>query len=310
MPEATSMQDFARYARRARLPAHGQTHLNFLKEHIMPEPISNEALYQILGSASAPQVVDVRRAAAYEASTRVLPAAMRGAPEEIATWSARLSRARPVVAYCVHGHEVSQDAARALQGMGFHAQHLEGGIEQWIAAGRPTIARRGEFNVPGTSRWITRERPKIDRLACPWLVRRFIDPQAQFFYVPAAQVRAQAITLQAQPYDIADTTFSHVGAQCSFDAFLAQFDLRDPALDKLAGIVRAADTDTLEQAPQAAGLLAISIGLCTNIADDHALLESAMPIYDALYTWCKSAHTEKHNWPYPINPPSPQKLAA
>jgi hypothetical protein len=116
--------------------------------------------------------------------------------------------------------------------------------------------------------------------------------------VPATEVRTQAVALKAQPYDISDTLFSHDGPLCSFDAFLKHFALHDPVLDALADIVRAADTGTLELAPQAHGLLAISLGLCANIEDDNALLEAAMPVYDALYRWCKTARGETHNWPF------------
>ena len=152
-------------------------------------------------------------------------------------------------------------------------------------------------------RWVTRERPKIDRLACPWLVRRFIDPRASFFYTPAHQVRAESQALRAEPYDIADVTFSHRGPRCSFDAFLDEFDLHDPVIDQVATIVRAADTGELGQAREAPGLLAISLGLCANVRDDIVLLEQAMPVYDALYAWCKTARNETHSWPQKVATP-------
>jgi hypothetical protein len=147
-------------------------------------------------------------------------------------------------------------------------------------------------------KWVTRERPKIDRLACPWLIRRFIDKEAVFRYVPANQVRAAAAAEGAIPYDIPDVELGHVGEQCSFDAFIRKYRLDDPALARLADIVRAADTDRLDRSPQAPGLLAITLGLGANIKDDLALLEAAMPIYDALYTWCGSLTGERHGW-YP-----------
>ena len=153
--------------------------------------------------------------------------------------------------------------------------------------------------VPATagepSRWITRERPKIDRIACPWLIRRFIDPQATFLYVPADQVSRRAAAEAAIPYDVPDVRFSHRDDACSFDAFIADFDLRDPALDALAAIVRGADTGRLDLTPQSAGLLAISLGLSVNYNDDHAMLEQGMIVYDALYAWIKSAGNEVHN---------------
>jgi len=147
-------------------------------------------------------------------------------------------------------------------------------------------------------KWITRERPKIDRIACPWLIRRFIDPKAEFLYVPAAKVMSEAERLEAIPYDVPGVELTHNGPLCSFDAILKKYGLNDPALDRLAGIVRAADTDTLSKSPQAAGLLAISLGLSANIPDDHAMLAVGMTLYDALYTWCKHLEHERHAW-YP-----------
>ena len=135
-------------------------------------------------------------------------------------------------------------------------------------------------------KWITRERPKIDRIACPWLVARFIDPQAEFLYVPAANVMGVAAATGAVPYDVPGVEFGHHGDRCSFDAFLDRFRLDDPALAKLAGIVRAADCDRLADAPEAAGLLAISRGLSLNFSDDHEMLRQGMVVYDALYAWC------------------------
>jgi hypothetical protein len=144
--------------------------------------------------------------------------------------------------------------------------------------------------------WVTREHPKIDRLACPWLIKRFIDAHAEIRYVPAAQVLAVAAAEGAIAFDVPGVELSHAGALCSFDAFIGKYHLEDAALAKLAEIVRAADTDTLDRSPQAPGLLAISLGLCANIADDQELLTAALPIYDALYTWCRSLTGERHGW--------------
>jgi hypothetical protein len=145
------------------------------------------------------------------------------------------------------------------------------------------------------SKWVTRERPKIDRIACPWLIRRFIDPRAEFLYVPSAQVRAVAKAEQAIPYDVPDVQFSHRGELCSFDAFLADFAIDDPALAELALIVRGADTGRPELTPQSPGLLAISRGLSVNYPDDHAMLEHGMIVYDALYAWIRTARAETDN---------------
>jgi hypothetical protein len=146
-------------------------------------------------------------------------------------------------------------------------------------------------------KWVTRERPKIDRIACPWLIRRFIEEDAEFLYVPTERVFEIAAATGAVPYDIPGAEpYSHDGELCSFDAFLKQHDLDDPALQRLAAIVRGADTARLDLAPQAAGLLAISLGLSANYRDDHAMLEQGMVVYDALYAWCKDRQDETHNW--------------
>jgi hypothetical protein len=146
-------------------------------------------------------------------------------------------------------------------------------------------------------KWVTRLRPKIDRIACPWLIQRFIDPEAEFLYVPAAQVLAVARARAAEPYDIPGVELSHVGDLCSFDAFLAKYRLADPALQQLALIVRGADTSRLDLTPQSAGLYAVSLGLSQLFADDHQMLRHGMVLYDALYAWCRSCQGESHAWP-------------
>ncbi|MBT9456121.1 MAG: chromate resistance protein [Burkholderiaceae bacterium] len=146
-------------------------------------------------------------------------------------------------------------------------------------------------------KWITRERPKIDRIACPWLIARFIDREPEFLYVPAAEVVAQAQRLGAVPYDIPGVEMSHVGELCSFDAFLAKYALDEPALRQLALIVRGADTSRLDLTPQSAGLYAISLGLSQQFSDDHEMLAHGLVMYDALYAWCLSCQGETHQWP-------------
>ncbi|MGE8175837.1 chromate resistance protein ChrB domain-containing protein [Pseudomonas fluorescens] len=146
-------------------------------------------------------------------------------------------------------------------------------------------------------RWITRERPKIDRIACPWLITRFIDPQAEFLYVSSRDVLQLAAEKDATPYDIPGVELSHVGELCSFDAFLKKYQLSDPALQHLAKIVRGADTSRLDLTPQSAGLYAISLGLSQRFADDQEMLSHGLIMYDALYAWCKACQGETHNWP-------------
>ena len=260
--------------------------------------IDSRSLYATLGSSAAPVILDVRRAVAFDADPHVIAAALR--PDgDLAAFAARVAPGKAVVAYCVKGHEVGQDAARTLAAAGFRSTYLEGGIEAWRAAGLPTIKRRPDWRVPGGSRWITRERPKIDRIACPWLIRRFIDPTATFDYVPTARVLSDAAALNAVPYDLPGAVVTHRGERCSFDALIEDFGLRDAALDRLAEIVRGADTDRLDLAPQSAGLLAASLGLSRRFPDDHEMLENAMPLYDGLYAWCRQESEgikETHSW--------------
>lgn len=145
-------------------------------------------------------------------------------------------------------------------------------------------------------KWITRERPKIDRIACPWLILKFVDPKAEFLYVSSDEVMKVAKETGAIPYDVPGVELTHDGPNCSFDAFIKKYQLKDGALDHLAKIVRAADTDTLENSPQAPGLLAITLGLSTIIKDDHQMLEFGKVIYESLYSWCQSSKNERHGW--------------
>lgn len=254
-------------------------------------------LYAQLALPDSPVVLDVRDEAAYLNCPRLIPGALRVDMDEPSHWAPTLPRSRPVLVYCSSGGSRSETLARKLTALGYPADMLDGGFTAWCEGRYPTVKARPELGAPGGSRWITREKPKIDRLACPWLIRRFIDPRAAFFYTPAHQVRREAPVLRAEPYDIADVVFSHRGPRCSFDAFIDEFDLHDDVLDQLAVIVRAADTGELANSREAPGLLAISLGLSTNIRDDIVLLEEAMTVYDALYAWCKKARNETHAWP-------------
>ena len=278
---------------------------------VSPVPsISPSQLRAAQGSARAPLLLDVRREAKFAQSPRLLAGAVRCAPEDVARFAAT-QPVREVVVYCVYGHNVSADATATLRAAGWPAVVLGGGIEggedgvdtpqdiaRWRATAPLTMAKRTELGVAleQPSRWITRERPKIDRIACPWLIRRFIDPRAEFFYVPTAQVFSEAARLNAVAYDIAGAPITHEWERCSFDALIKAFDLHDPALDALADIVRAADTDRLTLVPQAAGLLAVSLGLARLHSDDHAMLAAALPLYDALYAWCRGDRAEVHQW--------------
>jgi hypothetical protein len=183
--------------------------------------------------------------------------------------------------------------AKALDEHGIGARYLEGGIEAWKAKQGALDRKPGG----GDTRWVTRERPKIDRIACPWLIARFVDRDAEFLYVPTKQVRETAQARDAVPYDVPDVHFTHEGDLCSFDAFIKHYRLgADPALERLALIVRGADTAKLELASQAPGLAAVSLGLSRIFPDDHEMLKHGMVLYDALYAWCKEGQDELHTW--------------
>jgi rhodanese-related sulfurtransferase len=250
-----------------------------------PQPsLSPQSLYRALGTAAAPLVIDVRSEPSFAGDDVLIAGAMRRAPENVAAWRGRLPSKRPIVVYCGHGTEVSRGVAAALGEAGHDARYLEGGIAAWREARLPTMRKRGA--APTT--WVTRERPTIDRIACPWLVSRFIDPEANFLYVPSASVRETAARTGATPYDVEGAEFGHHGALCSFDAFIGIYGIVDVALDRLALIVRGADTGRPDLTPQSPGLLALSQGLKLNFTDDHAMLAQGMVVYDALYAWCRA----------------------
>jgi rhodanese-related sulfurtransferase len=257
-----------------------------------PDAISIETLAACQGRTLRPLIIDVRRAERYDEADLVIPGAIRRDPADVGQWWEALELARPIVVYCVHGHEVGRNTAAYLRDRGYPASFLEDGIEGWIAAGKPVAPK-----PPAPSVWVTRERPKIDRIACPWLVRRFIDPDARFLYVPPTEVLKVAAETGATPYDVPGVEFTHVGEHCSFDRFIEKFKLGGAALAKLADIVRGADTGRLDLAAPAAGLFAISLGLSAMIADDQQVLRYGMVVYDALYAWLAGLQTETHGWP-------------
>ena len=262
--------------------------------------ISPSELYARLGTPEAPIVLDVCKCEDYEVEARLVPTARWRDHRRVAEWAPELPHGRQIVTICVRGKKVSQSAAAELRSMGFDAAALEGGNEAWQATGLPTVAKHLGIGNPaaGPSRWVTRTRPKIDRIACPWLIARFIDPLARFFFVEPAEVVAASRELDAIPYDVDGVVLTHRGERASFDAFLDDFGIRDPALDRLATIIRGADTARIELAPEAAGLLAISLGISQlSGPDDHRALEQGFAVYDALYAWARFASDETHNWP-------------
>eukprot|EP00808_Paulinella_micropora_P006059 g3538.t1 len=260
----------------------------------MSASISFKQLQSAITSGHRPLLIDVRRPPAFRAASDMAAGALRRDPFAVSSWAKQLPQASSVVVYCARGHEVSQNAAQALREAGIAARFLEGGLEEgWKAAGGELTSKPKE----AATRWVTRERPKIDRIACPWLVARFVDPEAEFLYVPPKEVLRAAKEKEAIPYDVPDVHFSHDGELCSFDAFLKTYHLTgDSALSQLAVIVRGADTGRLDLAPQAAGLFAVSLGLSRNFQDDHEMLKHGKVLYDAFYAWCKDGKDETHTW--------------
>lgn len=251
------------------------------------------------GSAAAPLIIDVRRLPTFVGDPQIIAGATWRDPFNVNDWAKYLPRHHNVLVYCVHGHEISKNVAAALCAEGIQAQYLEGGIEAWRAAAGATAKKSAHPAIPSPANlpsiWVTRERPKIDRIACPWLVRRFIDPLAEFVYIPASEVLTYAAQYQAIAYDVPNVQFTHRGDLCSFDALMADFEIHDAALNDIAKIVRGADTGMPDLTPQSHGLLALSLGLSALYRDDLEMLKHGMVIYDALYAWLKSAHAEIHN---------------
>jgi rhodanese-related sulfurtransferase len=248
-------------------------------------------LMRLIGTPEVPLVLDVRLAEDLDALPRLIPTTSLVAHDALDGLNPPPGRA---VVVCMRGRKLSEGAAAILRTRGWQAEVLEGGAEAWAAAGLPMVPRDA---LPASRFWVTRQRPKIDRIACPWLIRRFIDPDAQFLFVAPAEVEAVAQRFGAIPFDIPGVTFSHRDERCSFDALVEDFDLQTEALDRMAAVIRGADTDRHDLAPQAAGLLALSVGLSRQFRDDLQQLEAGMVLYDALYRWARDGFDEGHDWP-------------
>ncbi|GHC67139.1 chromate resistance protein ChrB domain-containing protein [Neogemmobacter tilapiae] len=261
----------------------------------MPGPfqITPAQLSRLIGLPDAPMIIDVRIDEDFATDSFLIPASQRIAHGDIDRLAPTLGVQRAVVV-CQRGKKLSEGAAAILRLHGIAAEVLEGGFVGWRAAGLPAIPAK---MIPTSGLWVTRQRPKIDRIACPWLIRRFIDPMARFLFVAASEVANVAEKFDATPFDIEGVHFTHRGENCSFDALIDDFNLHDPALDRLALVIRAADTDRHDLAPQATGLLAISVGLSRQYRDDLAQLEAGMAVYDALYRWARDGFDEGHDWP-------------
>lgn len=260
--------------------------------------ISVSRLSKLVGLPDSPVIIDVRIPDDFDADPRLIPGSCRRSHLDVAAWAPDFA-GRNVIISCQKGLKLSQGVAALLRHDGISAETLEGGFEAWRDAGEPLVetSHLPERDGRGRSLWVTRARPKIDRIACPWLIRRFVDPEAVFLYVQASEVPAVAERFGAAPFDIADTFFSHRGELCTFDTMLEAFGLHTDALDRLAVIVRGADTARHDLAPEAAGLLAVSLGYSRRYRDDLEQLEATMAVYDGLYRWCRDATDETHDWP-------------
>jgi rhodanese-related sulfurtransferase len=258
-----------------------------------PTQITPAQLMRLIGTPDAPRIIDVRIPDDFAAHPHLIPTAARHAHRDIDALAPQL-QGRRVVVVCQRGLKLSEGAAALLRTHGITAESLDGGTEAWVAASLPMVPAA---SLPATNLWVTRHRPKIDRIACPWLIRRFIDPTARFLFVAPPEVEAVASRFDATPFDIDGVFWSHRGDACTFDTLIAECGLSTPALDRLALVVRGADTDRHDLAPQAAGLLAISVGLSRMFRDDLAQLDAGMTLYDALYRWARDGFDEGHDWP-------------
>jgi rhodanese-related sulfurtransferase len=259
--------------------------------------ISAEDLSHRLATAEPVRIFDVRRPPAIEPGSRFLPGSRWRNHVEALDWANGLSRDNLIVLNCMHGHNISQIATALLREKGYNARALAGGVDGWIEADLPTIGQSRLCPVDATpSTWITRINPKIDRVACPWLISRFIDPDAVFHFAEAEWVIDIADELSGIAFDTPGAVIEHDGDLCSFDTLLREFDLNDPVLAQLATIVRGADTDRNDLAPEAAGLLSIMLGNSIVGKTDHDVMRLGFPVYDALYARLELSGNETHGW--------------
>ena len=266
----------------------------------MPTPnmISPQQLSRLIGTPDCPVLIDICIDEDFAEDPRLIPTAFRHPFDRIGDLATALS-GRKAVVICQKGKKLSQGAAAILRCHGVAAEALEGGNHAWRDADLPLVPAR---SIPtratdGHTLWVTRHRPKIDRIACPWLIRRFIDPGARFLFVAPSEVELVAEKFDATPFDVEGVFWSHRGQMCSFDTMISEFALQTAPLQRLATIIRGADTDRHDLAPQCAGLLAASLGLSRMFKDDLAQLEAGMGLYDAFYRWCRDAVGEGHQWP-------------
>ena len=263
-----------------------------------PNEITVPQLLRLIGLPDAPVIVDISIDPDFDDDPYLIPGSFRHPHTDIEGLKARL-QGRSCVITCQKGIKLSQGLTAWLRQDGIKAEYLKGGMYGW--RDHDPTARIPFAAIPapveGSTLWVTRHRPKIDRIACPWLIRRFVDPSARFLFVSPAEVKGVADRYGATPFDVEDVFWSHRGENCTFDTMLDEFALHTDALDRLAQVVRAADTNRHDMAPQAAGLLALSVGLSRQYRDDLEQLEAGLALYDALYRWARDGSDEGHDWP-------------
>jgi rhodanese-related sulfurtransferase len=255
--------------------------------------ISTDKLFRLIGTPNCPAIIDVR-----PETVGAIPSSVQYAAEDVTKWGPTL-QAKSAVVTCIHGGSRSEGVAAWLRQQGVAAEILEGGFDAWTSAGLPVLNSQVLPSRDAERRtvWVTRARPKVDRIACPWLIRRFVDPNAIFLFVSPSEIAGVAERFGATPFDVDGVFWSHRGELCSFDVMVEEFGLGGfAALERLAVIVRGADTAHPEIAPQAAGLLAASLGLSRMYSDDLEQFEAGMLLYDAFYRWCRDATDETHDW--------------
>src|SRR5215218_9452676 len=262
--------------------------------------ISPDKLFRLIGRADCPVLIDVQTDEDFGADPRLIPGAVRRPWNRVSEWASEFE-GRSAVVICQKGLKLSEGVAAWLRHFGVPADNLEGGALAWAAGGLPMVpeAKLPLLDPQGRTVWVTRSRPKVDRIACPWLIRRFVDPSAVFLFVAPSEVEAVAERFNATPFDVegAQIFWSHRGELCTFDVMVEEFGLAIEPLRRLAIIVRGADTARPDLAPEAPGLLAASLGLSRMHSDDLAQLDAGLALYDAFYRWCRDATEESHNWP-------------
>lgn len=262
--------------------------------------ITPDKLARLIGTPRCPILVDVRLDEDFALDPRLLPGSVRRSHSEVAQWGPQFA-GHSVVVICQKGLYLSEGVAAWLRHAGARAESLDGGALSWARAGLPLVpaTKLPPRDVQGRTVWVTRSRPKIDRIACPWLIRRFVDPHSVFLFVAAPEVSGVAERFGAAPFDVEGVFWSHRGEKCTFDTMIEEFGLATEPLLRLATMVRAADTAQLHLSPEAPGLLAASLGLSRIYSDDLEQLEAGLGLYDAFYRWCRDATDETHNWPTP-----------